>query len=777
MSTLGVVRAALARLAHLQPADADPIRTFLPALHHGRALHRNTVVVLGGRGSGKTALFRLVNDRHTSGKTRALWNTDLIPEAGWLDAFSTGSIAHPDVGVLGARARSASDLALRAFWMTHLLRRLHETVPDIGPTPEPVTELLRMPVADVTAWMPVAEARIGAVSAALDNAERALEGGSRTVVATYDNLDLIAPFVPAARRRFIAALLALWLTLDERYRRLRGKVFLRDDLLDAAELGFADASKLRSRAERLEWAPGDLYRVIVRHLVNGPDGALVREWLGGIRGVDLSDQGDLGWMVGPMAEAGQRAFAAKLAGRTIGRGVVKGSTHVWMVSRLSDARQTTTPRAMLSLVGFAAEKAERRGRSEDRGPVFGGAELLEALRLTSQDRVEEVKEETAAAIRLEGFRGVSVPVSREDAMDRLSVRRPAEPQGLPDDGGMILDELLRVGVLRPLDDDRIDVPDIFRYAFEIGPDYATAWRDFIEGKGREQAAIDQFLREAPLLQEILRRVAEDTKIVEQDLERGDWAGARAKLEQQVKLWEAAQDLENQVDTRMTLAMVDTNAANLPAAQAQLESALQLARKLRDTKRQARVWLMLSGIHFVRGDGEKTEDALRRAADLIDRKKLVELEAGFWSQVSFLNLLAGSGERAAELARKALESLRRSGDESGVPNLFLATGTLLLGRHDMNGLLLICLAEAASRVIRDADNRAIVAFLRGYEEGAGVPFDGPQVELLRDHAGAEWQKDRGDSLLDEVLKAAPNTVVDRILGKTPETSVVADQRIQ
>jgi tetratricopeptide (TPR) repeat protein len=759
MSTLGAVRAALARLAHLQPPDVDPLRTFLPALHHGRALHRNIVVVLGGRGSGKTALFRLVNDPRTRAKARALFDTDLIPEADWFNAFSTGSTAHPDVGVLAAQASAVSDMGLRAFWMTHLLRRLRESSPEMVDRTEDVADILSAPVADVAAWLPMAEARIGAVSAALDSAERSLERAGRTVVATYDNLDLIAPFVPGARRRAIATLLALWLTLDERYLRLRGKVFLRDDLLDAAELGFADASKLRSRAERLEWASGDLYRIIVRHLVNGPGGETVRSWLEGTQGMSLSDRGELGWMVGPLAEPAQRAFAARLAGRTIGRGVVKGSTHEWMFSRLRDARQTTTPRAMLSLVGFAAEEAERRGRSAARGPVFGGSELLVALKQTSRDRVEEVKEESPAAVRLEGFRGVSVPLSREEAVQRLSVRRPGEPANVPEDGTQILDELLRVGILRVLEDGRVDVPDIFRYAFDIGPDYVTAWREFIEG--RERGAIDQFLREAPMLREILRKVDEDTKLIERDLERRDWGAAKTKLEQQLKLWEAADDPENQFDTHFMLSMAVLRDNNMDAAQAHMETALQIARRNRDPKREATAWLMLAWVLAVTGRGVEADEALRSAANLIDRKTLVDVRAAFFSSVAFMSVLWGERPRAAELARTALHEIRRAGDDERVVPFYLTTGLFLMQRHDMNGLILIFLAKAAPHKDGSAGNEALAEFKKGFEAGSGMKLDGPMLDRFRRHAEAAWHKDGGESLLVEILTSEPNSIADRL----------------
>jgi hypothetical protein len=752
MSTIAAVRTSVARLAHLHPADLDPLKTFLPALHHGRALHRAIVIVLGGRGTGKTALFRLVTDPRTADRVRALFDTDLIPDASFFDAFSTGSTAHPDVGVLAAHGASASDLALRAFWMTHLLRRLQETEPELVRPPERLGPLLRAPAADVGAWLSTAEAEIGAVSAALDDGDRALDKARRTVVATYDNLDLLAPFLPGVRRRYIGALVSLWLTLGDRYRSILGKVFLRDDLFDAAELGFADASKLRGRSERLEWSAGDLYRVIVRHLANGPSGSEIREWLEGTPGLELRDRGDLGWLVAPMPDSAQRAFAAKLAGRTIGRGILKGPTDEWMLARLSDARRTTTPRAMLSLVGFAAEEAERRGRAAGRGPVFGGADLLVALRQASKDRVEEIKEETPAAARLEGLRGAVVPLERGEALARLSERRPTEPDGLPDEGTAILGELLRVGVLRSLDDGRIDVPDIFRYAFDIGPDYVSAWRDFIEGK--EQSAVEQFVREAPLLQGILRRARQGTKLIEADLARADWPAARAKIEQSLKLWEAAEDLENQAETHYLLAMINGIEGNAAAARDHAEQALVLARRRRDPKLEALTWMLLSWYRVSTADSEGVGEALRAAAEIIDKKDLSEIHATFFSTLAFLHVLGHNGASAGDMGRRAVSELRRLNDDVGLVQFYMSSGMLVgMGAQTDGLLLLVCLAGAASRAQGGAAADTVAAFWNGMKDATGALPDSERIQPLRDRAEAAWVQDGGESLLAEILTSA------------------------
>lgn len=343
-------------------------------------------------------------------------------------------------------------------------------------------------------------------------------------------------------------------------------------------------------------------------------------------------------------------------------------------------------------------------------------------------------------------------MSRHDATTRLSGRRAAEPANLPEDGALILDELVRVGVLRALDDGRIDVPDIFRYAFEIGPDYASAWRDFIEGK--EQSALEQFIREAPLLREILHRARQGTKLIEEDLAQANWPAARAKLEQSLKLWEAADDLEQQADTEYLLATISGFEGNSPAARKHAEQSLVLARKLRDPKREALTLMLLSWYRIFSTDGSSVEDALRAAAQIIDRRALSDLHANFFSTLALIHVLVENGPSAADIGRKAVNELRRLHDDRGLVQFYMASGMLIADRKPTEELLLlVCLADVASHALGGAGADMVAAFWKGMKDGIGAPPDPERIKLLRARAEAAWAQDCGESLLADTLMAA------------------------
>jgi hypothetical protein len=176
-----------------------------------------------------------------------------------VDAFSQATDRHPEVSVLDVFSQSADDHALRAFWAAHLLGRVLDQVDGLENPRTMQTHVVlrnlweRHGKTNVAAWGTFAPAVLGAVIVCLDRIDAELAARGRLVFASYDHLDRIGVFDAGIRRRYVRTLLALWLSLSNRYSHLRAKIFLREDLFDASELNFPDATKLRARSVSLEW--------------------------------------------------------------------------------------------------------------------------------------------------------------------------------------------------------------------------------------------------------------------------------------------------------------------------------------------------------------------------------------------------------------------------------------------------------------------------------------------------------------------------------------------
>jgi hypothetical protein len=455
----------LSDLTSLKSDDDDAVeqdpKWFLPLDAHERALRLETLVVRGGRGAGKSSLFHFlghVRKQPALGLTIGVFSA--APTT-WLEGFS-GSVEHPSLEVVGAFGTTAKDDRRRFFWFAWLCARLSSGMD----TPLPQGLLASMlPVHEPGRLADAAERQLPGLSAWLDAFERRQ---TAPVVLTYDALDRIGN-ESTVRGRMTESLLAMWLSLADRYRRIRPKIFVREDLFQTSLSAFPDASKLDARSVSIEWRVEDLYRVLIKHMANISDH--VRRWVeGSTRGITLNYADALGWMPpAALPETGrgsQKAFVDHLAGEQVGSGAKKGLTYRWIPNRLQDAHARAVPRSILSLVRNAAALAVERGPEAQSLRLLTPSELQGALEKTSKRRANELREEFPVVQRLENLRGSTVMLARKRAVEALSrPTRIEDEHGA--DGEQVLRTLIELGAMSERSDGRIDVPDIYRYGFGI----------------------------------------------------------------------------------------------------------------------------------------------------------------------------------------------------------------------------------------------------------------------------------------------------------------------
>ena len=376
-------------------AVADPIRGFLPLRSYGRALQAQTIVVRGERGAGKTALFRFLRAL-TERRVPVRRVFPDLPDTPvlWVEGFSESDKAQPQPAVLDQAASSLTEDDLRTLWVGHLAARLGSSLPDAAPLPEPFGTAWRSDPTSPGAWLDSARTSLPALVRWLDDVDTALASRGESVQVTYDHLDKLGQTNPALRERYVLSLLALWLSLSNRYTRVRPKVFLREDLFDRARQT-PDGSKLETRSTRLEWNREDLFRVLLRHL--GTDYEL-KAWTDAWpQPLSWVHDEVLGWMPpdalpeeGPVS---QKGVAEQIVDAVMGAGTKKGYTHRWIPNHLQDARGSIVPRSIVNLFAFAAEYASENGPKAIGAHLLRPFELQAGLEKTSLYRVAELKEE------------------------------------------------------------------------------------------------------------------------------------------------------------------------------------------------------------------------------------------------------------------------------------------------------------------------------------------------------------------------------------------------
>lgn len=470
----GQRRALLTDLQALA-SDADAhnqlVRVFLPLPSHAAALKPSILVIRGERGAGKTALFHLLRELASRGVPLGAMFPGVF-EAGtrWVEGFSERGKSHPSTDVLDQLgAASVDEARLRAFWFGHLVGVLAESADGGEPPPDAFMKRWTEHRIEPARWVDAVSDNLGGLTRWLDGFDSRCAAAGEWVFVTYDHLDKLGIVKPGVRLRFASTLLAMWLSLANRYERLRGKVFLREDLFQSSVHGSTDASKLETRSVSLYWSTEDLYRALIRHMA-AMEG--IREWLTtGRNAIPLTDHPTFGWFppdaLPEEGKCSQRALVEKLAGKLMGEGVKKGYTHRWIPNHLQDAHGLIVPRPFLNIVAFAAASALQRGPRAQYSRLLHHTELQAALEQTSLYRVRELAEEHPVVQRLESLRGVVLLTYRRTLVALLASSAPRTDDGFGSDGEAAFDELVRLGVFKIRGDGRVDVPDIYRFGSGI----------------------------------------------------------------------------------------------------------------------------------------------------------------------------------------------------------------------------------------------------------------------------------------------------------------------
>lgn len=450
--------------------DGELLTRFLPQPGHELALRTDKLVVRGERGSGKTILFRLLGALQAGGHpTDRFFPGLVLGDVEWIEGFSERDTRHPHVDNVTAFVASARPEQVRVMWSVHLARQLADGLGSSPPMPAAVRDVVALPVNEVRRWTEAGVPQLPALTGWLDACDAELRRSGRRAVVLYDHLDRIGITEPTMRASASAALLALWLSLGQRYRHIAAKVFVREDLFQASLGMGSDATKLEARSARLLWDTSSLYRLLVRHMAAESSG--LRHWIQeSAKAVPLSHEPPFGWFPPEvLPESGspsQRAFVEHLAGELMGRGVRKGYVYRWIPNRLQDAHGRIAPRSLLHLIAGAAGVAVHEGPRAGYSRLLDPRELQKALESTSGHRVAELSEEHPVVRRLAHLGGEQVPVSRALAIKLLSRPGP-DVDGFDDHGAAVAEALENIGVLGSRPDGRYDVADVYRYHFGI----------------------------------------------------------------------------------------------------------------------------------------------------------------------------------------------------------------------------------------------------------------------------------------------------------------------
>ncbi len=470
-----VIRTALCELElvaaqeGLEPPDVS--RIVVPTSHI-KALSLDSSVVVGMRGAGKsfwTAVLFSPKHRRFVAQSAQLSNLkELEVRVGYAEASSSPDF--PSKARLGALL--AEGYAPQQIWLAVLVRHALSLVEDNAAV-QGLDSILAMVKKD-----PIA------AEAELWIAERRLTEQGVRLLVLFDALDRLADDWETVRGLVRAAL--EWCLSCRASRSIRLKFFMRPDLEDDPSIWtFADSSKLRQGIVKLAWHPIDLYSVALQYLANH---AVAGEHFRTVveNSLGLLFRQDEGTFILPDTlrrdESVARLVVEAIAGPWMGASPKRGYSYTWIPLHLADARGNGSPRSILLALKRAAQW------TTEQMPEFGSPLHFQGIQHgvaeASKTRTDEIWEDYPwIKPALEAARGIEVPCHVSDLVDRwkqqstlaligsssgrLPPRRfSSDPlrKGSPD---ALIDDMIDLAVLYRTDDDRLNMPDIFRMGVGI----------------------------------------------------------------------------------------------------------------------------------------------------------------------------------------------------------------------------------------------------------------------------------------------------------------------
>jgi hypothetical protein len=457
------------------------LKNFLPIPNYRQVLERDTLLILGGKGAGKTELFRLLaipSGRMILVENLKIRALDDLEKTTWIAAFGRTrqqEKTFPAIETIEAQMQNVSNLDWRAFWiglMLGIMLRQNQgilTSSWANEIPLEIRELLINKLPLLSAWFPLVRQDIEKINHALDLLDEQLIKANEWLFITYDELDrLVSSYNQLAVP--IRELLAFWLDRWRRWERIRPKIFLRTDLFREDFLSFPDASKLKAYQTNLEWKDAWLYQLLFKRLANS--GQEMADYLGTLPRFLKETNTPLGITI-TSSEYSHQFMIEKIIGRFMGENPRKGYTYSWIPNHLKDAGGRIYPRAFLQLFSLPAQ---RRINESDMQNLTGDtlltpADLLSALVDISTHRIRELVDEYPWLEPLKNsLNGLKVPVEEDIFLDKLKNTIWSEESGKqpatlnPEE---IMRYLLQLGIIDRRSDKRVNMPEIYMYGFGV----------------------------------------------------------------------------------------------------------------------------------------------------------------------------------------------------------------------------------------------------------------------------------------------------------------------
>lgn len=470
----------MSRISAVAENEKSGLEDFLPLKTYSWLGDPGKFLVLGGRGAGKTRVFHTLLEkegfRHIVGDQLTLFGPN-PDNSVFITGYNQESTDFPPQTVMEPLAE---DGKAAAFWAGSVVILLLKHFQNDENVKEFASEYLsedfltiaakKNPLKIPSHWIDYIQRTPEGWENFLDAMDGYLEEKDSWIFLLYDYLDKICPKY-SDLFPFIRRLLSFWFSHLRRWKRLKCKIFLRNDLYESQMLNFPDSSKMVSNCLKLEWDVTSLYRLLVKRLANMGD----QETLNYLNLIDglISKEPDkkLGYIPTENEQLLEQLINMMI-GQYMGNDVKKGRSYTWAPNHLQDTHGILSPRSFLKCFSAAAETMKDRKKDVEGlagNRILSPSMLQGAVQKVSEERVKELEEEYPWLSRLKkAFYGLTMLMPKAEFINtiRMDLWTEEEQSQLPaTTPAGIFDILIKLGIVFVARDGRVNVLEIYLHGF------------------------------------------------------------------------------------------------------------------------------------------------------------------------------------------------------------------------------------------------------------------------------------------------------------------------
>jgi hypothetical protein len=444
----------------------DFCKMFYPPKEQIGALDPDVSLILGARGSGKTALFRAVTEFKLTETLRARNpNARIHPKSEWVPV-DLNAKEYPNQIHLRTffEETTLTEDQTHDYWQCVLIRALWN---NLDGSSRQECRALKDAEATTTDLQEVGQEFSQNAAKALDRLDDRLETEGCLMFVGFDELDLLVN----RNGRAASTLVGFWASRWRRWKGIRAKLFLRSDIYRRfINEGGADLAKISANRFELKWSDESLLAMLVKRILN----TNVPTWQSALqltgRRAPVQDE-TLGASLRTETLPELHRVLHDILGPYMGANRKKGASEKWIIEHIKDCLEKTSPRSLVRLFEFAADR--QLGDNIESKVILAPSYLRQALDTVSNEHVLSCMNEWPWLVGLRNRLGKwtsirQVPMERKpfEAQIRKTWDEPWNPDPLLaappcEDPQSFIPLLIEIGILRERKDGRLDTTDLY----------------------------------------------------------------------------------------------------------------------------------------------------------------------------------------------------------------------------------------------------------------------------------------------------------------------------